>query len=156
MRTIGTVAYTTTNDWDNSIIGMVNFLRSQYKENHPKVERKDLETFNADLKISGFETGNEIERGQYLTEMGLPLELLFDKEKASYPDKSCVLTDLSLAESFKFMKTLHGKKYNDSALQLKCSIYIIDSKIPSPKIKNLTKRIHKLLDPSEQAAIKEV
>jgi hypothetical protein len=124
LKTIGTVAYTTTNDWDNSIFGMVNFLRNQYKEKHQKdkgkrkeqeeeLERlndeiKHLENlndakqktielykrFNANLEISGFESGNEMKRGRFLKDMGLPSELLFDEEKASYPNSCCVLTDL--------------------------------------------------------------
>ena len=160
VKTIGTVAYTTTNDWDNSIFGMVNFLRNQYKEKHQKVKgKKDLEIenlkgdikhlqtlievkqksidiynrFNAKLEISGFETGNENERGEHLNEMGLPLELLFGgNKKASYPDKSCVLTDIGLPEGVRFMKKLYGKKYNESPLQISCSIYMTESKIPSP------------------------
>ena len=164
VRTIGTVAYTTTNDWDNSIFGMVNFLRNQYKEKHQKdkgkkgfkkekeeeieklnnkikhlenlndVKQKTIEMynrFNANLEISGFETGNEMKRGRFLNDMGLPSELLFDEEKASYPDNSCVLTDLGLPESLKFMNTLNGKKYNDCALEFKCSIYMVESKTPS-------------------------
>ena len=166
VKTIGTVAYTTTNDWDNSIFGMVNSLRNQYKKKHQKVKgKKDLEmerqeeieklksdmkhletlievkqksidiynSFNANLEISGFETGNENERGEHLNEMGLPLELLFGgNKKASYPDKSCVLTDIGLPEGVRFMKKLYGKKYNDSPLQISCSIYMTESKIPSP------------------------
>jgi len=165
VKTIGTVAYTTTNDWDNSIFGMVNSLRNQYKKKHQKVKgKKDLEmerqeeieklksdmkhletlievkqksidiynSFNANLEISGFETGNENERGEHLNDMGLPLELLFGgKKKASYPDNSCVLTEIGLPESVRFMKKLYGKKYNESPLQMNCSIYMAESKISS-------------------------
>jgi len=160
VKTIGTVAYTTTNDFDNSIFGMVNTLKDQYKKKHQKVKgKKDLEieklkgdikhletlievkqksidiynSFNAVLEISGFETGNENERGEHLNDMGLPLEILFGgKKKASYPDNSCVLTDIGLPESVRFMKKLYGKKYNDSPLQMNCSIYMAESKISSP------------------------
>jgi len=159
VKTIGTVAYTTTNDWDNSIFGMVNTLKDKYKEKHQKVKgKKDLEieklkgdikhletlievkqksidiynSFNADLEISGFETGNENERGEHLNDMGLPLELLFGgQKKASYPDNSCVLTEIGLPESVRFMKKLYGKKYNESPLQMNCSIYMAESKISS-------------------------
>merc|ERR1712179_601619 len=146
-------------------MGMVNFLKNQYKEKHQKAKTemdlkmekeeeiemlndkiKHLETlndvkqkaldfhnrFNADLEISGFETGEDgMKRGRFLNDMGIPTELLFDKDKASFPDKSCVLTDLCLPESLSFMNTLNGKKYNDSPLNLNCSIYIEESKIPS-------------------------
>jgi len=197
VKTLGTVAYQTTNDWDNSIFGMVTFLKDRYKETkakkeeeeeikmlndqikhlnekeeeikklndqikhlhedkqiltHQKTREKEEEIemlndqlkhlnedkqktidfnnrFNANLKISGFETGNEMERGRFLKDVGIPPELLFDK--GSFTDKSCVLTDLTLAESLDFMNTLHGKKYNDSALNINCSIDIVESKIPS-------------------------
>jgi len=155
VKTLGTVAYTTTNDRDNSIFGMVNLLKNRYKETHKKAKatkEEEIEMlndqikrlnedkqktidfhnrFSADLKISGFETGNEIERLRFLKDMGLDPELLIDKDKASFPDKSCVLTDLGLPESLSFMNTLNGKKYNDSPLNLNCSIYIEESKIPS-------------------------
>ena len=188
VKTLGTVAYQTTNDWDNSIFGMVTFLKNRYKEtnrrksikaNSKKNFRREKEEeikmlnnqikqlnedkqiltnekekakkefkreikhlnedkqktidfnnrFNANLKISGFETGNEMERGRFLKDVGIPPELLFDK--GSFTDKSCVLTDLNLPESLNFMNTLHGKKYNDNALDINCSIYIVESKIPS-------------------------
>jgi len=166
VKTIGTVAYTTTNDWDNSIFGMVNSLRNQYKKKNQKVKgKKDLEmerqgeieklkgdikhletlievkqksidiynSFNANLEISGFGTGNESERGEHLNEIGIPLELLFGgKKKALYPDNSCVLTDIGLPESVRFMKKLYEKKYNDSPLQMNCSIFMLESKISSP------------------------
>jgi len=183
-KTLGTVAYQTTNDWDNSIFGMVTFLKDRYKETHQKAKTKkdfrrekeeeikmlndkikqkaeakevfkrekeeEIEMlndqikhlnedkqksidfnnrFNATLKISGFETGNEMERGRFLKDEGVPPELLFDK--GSFTDKSCVLTDLGLQESLSFINTLHGKKYNDCDLNLNCSIYIGESKIPS-------------------------
>jgi len=165
VKTLGTVAYQTTNDWENSIFGMVKVLKNQYKETHQKAkDKKDskrekeeeiemlndqikhLETlndvkqktidfhsrFNADLEISGFETGEDgMKRGRFLNDNGIPSELLFDKDKASFPDKSCVLTDLGLPESLRYINKLHGKKYNDSALNLNCSIYIGESKMPS-------------------------
>lgn len=89
-------------------------------------------SFHANLVISGFEEGNEMKRGKYLKDMGLPTELLFDEEKASYPDKTCVLNDIGLTESLRYMKTLNEKKYNDFPLELTCSVYMVKSKLPSP------------------------
>ena len=115
----------------------IEMLNDQIKHlvNLNDVKQKTIDfhnRFNADLEISGFETGEDgMKRGRFLNDNGIPSELLFDKDKASFPDKSCVLTDLGLPESLRYMNKLHGKKYNDSALNLNCSIYLGESKIPS-------------------------
>jgi len=43
VKTLGTIAYTTTNDWDNSIFGMVNFLKNQAKKDFKREKDEEIE-----------------------------------------------------------------------------------------------------------------
>ena len=123
IKAIAGFTYTVTFDWNNSIIGIVDILRKNYKKKE-KVRQLDVEqnkysitpsvceNFIATLKISGFlnippANINKVQNIQnYLREKGFSTDMLIDN--ASYPDSGelCTFNRLKLVECIKYMEML--------------------------------------------------
>ena len=126
IKAIAGFTYTVTFDWNNSIIGIVDILRKNYKKkekvrldvekNKYSITPSVFENFNATLKISGFENIppaniNKVQNIQnYLREKGFSTDMLIDN--ASYPDSGdlCTFNRLKLVECIKYMEMLEDSK----------------------------------------------
>ena len=123
IKAIAGFTYTVTFDWNNSIIGIVNTLRKNYKKKE-KFRQLDEEQnkniispsacgkFQATLQVSGFQDFspaniNKVQVIQnFLRERGFSTEMLIDN--ASYSDSGdlCTFNKLKLVECIKYMKLL--------------------------------------------------
>ena len=136
MKTIGTMSFTTTFDWDNSFLGLVNSLRQSYKEQKrledAEEERETLRVvcneFCANLKISGFVNCSDLEIARYLEQKGVQHEIVMDQNRADYTvgSGSCVLKNLSVINCMLYSKALKGQKFKDSPIQTHCSIHLLE------------------------------
>ena len=137
MKTIGVMSFTTTYDWDNSFLGLVNSLRQSYKEKKlledAEEERERLRVvcneFCADLKISGFENCSDLEIARFLEqEGGIEHKILIDKNRATYDtmEGSCNLPKLSVLDSMLYMKSLRGQEFKDVSIETHCTIHLLE------------------------------
>ena len=134
MKTIGTMSWTTTYDWDNSFLGLVNSLRQSYKEKKKmedaEEERERLRVvcneFGADLKISGFENCSDLDIARYLEQRGIQHEILMDEDRAAYDGGACVLQNVSVINSMLYMKSLRGQECKASLIQTHCSVHLLE------------------------------
>ena len=154
MKTIGTMSFSTTFDWDNSFLGLVNSLRQSYKEQKrledAEEERERLRVvcneFCANLKISGFVNCSDLEIARYLEQKGVQHEILMDQNRAVYAvaEGSCVLQNLSVLNCMLHSKSLKGQEFKDSPIQTHCSIHLLE-----PEPETASDRERELVNSSE-------
>ena len=127
------MSWTTTYDWDNSFLGLVNSLRQSYKE---KKRREDAEEererlrvvcneFGANLTISGFKNCSDLDIARFLERKGIQHEILMD-EDAAYSEGACDLKNLSVIDSLLYMKALNGQECKDSPIHTQCSVHLLE------------------------------
>merc|ERR550534_3144005 len=136
MKTIGVMSFTTTFDWDNSFLGLVNSLRQSYKEKKQLEDAEELRErlrvvcneFCADLKISGFENCSDLEIARFLEyEGGIEHMILMDMRSTYDVNEGlCVLPELSVFNSMLYMKSLRGKEFKDVPIETHCTIHLME------------------------------
>ena len=128
------MSWTTTYDWDNSFLGLVNSLRQSYKE---KKRREDAEEererlrvvcneFEANLEISGFENCSDLDIARYLEQRGIQHVILMDEDRAAFSEGTCELQNLSVIDSLLYMKALNGQECKDSPIHTQCSVHLLE------------------------------
>jgi len=127
IKAIAGFTYTVTFDWNNSIIGIVNTLRKNYKkkekfrqldeeQNKNIISPSACEKFQATLQVSGFQDFspaniNKVQVIQnFLRERGFSTEMLIDNASYSDSGDSCTFNRLKLVECIKYMEMLENSK----------------------------------------------
>ena len=166
MKTIGVMSFTTTFDWDNSFLGLVNSLRQSYKEKKQLEDAEELRErlrvvcneFCADLKISGFENCSDLEIARFLEqEGGIEHKILMDKNRATYDinEGSCVLPELSVFNSMLYMKSLRGQEFNDVSIETHCTIHLMEPVIETTSNGELINTTENENDTTDDSRAKE-
>ena len=169
MKTIGTMSWTTTYDWNNSFLGLVNSLRQSYKEKKrmedAEEERERLRVvcneFGADLKISGFENCSDLDIARYLEQRGIQHEILMDEDRAAYADGACVLQNVSVINSMLYMKSLRGQECKASLIQTHCSVHLLEPEQsnetpPDGQLANVSEDEHGTRDKEKKSIVQKL
>ena len=158
------MSFTTTYDWDNSFLGLVNSLRQSYKEKKmledAEEERERLRVvcneFCADLKISGFENCSDLEIARFLEqEGGVQHDIVMNRATYDVIEGSCNLPKLSVLNSMLYMKSLRGQEFKDVSIETHCTIHLLEPVIETTSNGELVNSTDNENDTTDDSRAKE-